>query len=231
MKRTALRIFEGLYDSYDKVLDYGTLMQDRRWKSWAVGQLPTEAGALILDIGCGTCVLEEGMRGEGSVVGLDLTKQMLEIGRGKRLARISSLLHSDGERLPFREGSFDAVVSCYVVKYCNPSLLVSEVARVLKPGGVAVLYDFARPRGLFWPLNAIYVYGVLRLVGRFLERTDAGLAYTFTELPQIIAETPWDEGFERVLSGSGLHVREKMVLPGGVAVGFGATNQPFVHRQ
>lgn len=175
-----------------------------------------------MDIGCGTCVLEEGIAGKADVVGVDLTEQMLRVGQGKRLANVSSLINSDGERLPFRNESFDAVVSCYVVKYCNPAFLVSEMARVLKPGGIVVLYDFVRPRGLLWPANAAYVYGVLSLAGRALRRLDSGLSYTFAQLPRIIAMTSWESGFEGLLSGSGLSVTERVMLPGGVAVGFSA---------
>ena len=87
--------------------------------------------------------------------------------------------------------SFDAVVSCYVVKYCSPDLLVSEMARVLKPGGRLVVYDFVRPRGLLWPFNAFYVYGVLRIVGEFLEQFRLKVSTTFTELPGIIARSSY----------------------------------------
>jgi len=220
LKATALRIFAGLWSSYDTVLEYGTLMQDRRWKDWVIGNLGRRDGATVLDVGCGTCVLEEMMSGDSSVIGVDLTDGMIRVGQGKRVPRVASLLRSDGERLPFRASSFDAVVSCYVVKYCSADLLVSEMARVLKPGGRLVVYDFARPRGRLWPLNALYVYGALRIVGELLELTGLSVSTTFTELPGIIARSSWDEGFWETLIRAGLSPRAEKVLSGGVTVGF-----------
>ena len=190
-KATALRIFAGLWSSYDTVLEYATLLQDRRWKNWVIRNLADRNDATVLDVGCGTCVLEGMMSGDISVIGVDLTEGMVKIGQGKRIPRVTALLRSDGERLPFRASSFDAVVSCYVVKYCSPDLLVSEMARVLKPGGRLVVYDFVRPRGLLWPFNAFYVYGVLRIVGEFLEQFRLKVSTTFTELPGIIARSSY----------------------------------------
>ncbi len=222
LKAKARRIFEGLWSSYDRVLEYGTLMQDRRWKDWALGNLSATGGSRVLDVGCGTCILEEMMPEGIEVVGVDLTYGMLRAGQGKRLPRVVSLLQSDGERLPFRDSSFDRVVSCYVVKYCSREVLVSEMARVLKPGGRLVLYDFARPRGLFWPFNALYVYGVLRVVGGLLEMAQRNTSTTFTELPGIIARSSWEEGFQGTLIRAGFTPKEERVLSGGVAVGFAA---------
>ena len=192
LKATALRIFAGLWGSYDEVLECATLMQDRRWKSWVIENLGLGSDTTVLDVGCGTCVLEEMMRGDGQMVGVDLTDGMVRVGQRKQLPMVTSLLRSDGERLPFRESSFDAVVSCYVVKYCSPDLLGSEMARVLKPGGRLVVYDFVRPRGRLWPLNALYVYGGLRVVGDLLQTAGLSASTTFTELPGIIAMSSWD---------------------------------------
>jgi demethylmenaquinone methyltransferase/2-methoxy-6-polyprenyl-1,4-benzoquinol methylase len=219
-KATALRIFAGLWSSYDAVLEYGTLLQDRRWKDWVIGSLSGRNDATVLDVGCGTCVLEGMMSGGVSVIGVDLTEGMIRAGQGKRIPRVTSLLRSDGERLPFKACSFDAVVSCYVVKYCSGDLLVSEMARVLKPGGRLVVYDFARPRGRLWPFNAFYVYGALRTLGELLELIGLSVSTTFTELPGIIAGSSWDEGFWHTLVRAGLTPRVERVLSGGVAVGF-----------
>jgi demethylmenaquinone methyltransferase / 2-methoxy-6-polyprenyl-1,4-benzoquinol methylase len=224
-KQEAVKIFRGLSVSYDWVLDYATLMQDRRWKEWVVKSAGLTGGSKVLDIGCGTCILEERLRADCLAIGLDLSEEMLRIGQARRSRTINSLLQSDGEKLPFRKEAFDAVVSCYVVKYCEPRILASEIARVLKPGGRLVLYDFVRPRGSLWPFNAIYTYGGLPLFGRVLRANGSSSAYTFSVLPKIIAGSHWEEEFGDVLSKSGFTTIEKTLLSGGTAMGFAAVKQ------
>ena len=223
IKSTALRIFRGLSESYDSVLDYATLLQDRRWKEWVVAEAGLKNGSEVLDLGCGTCVLEERLPDHCRVIGVDITEEMLRRARGKPLQNVDSLLLSDGEKLPFRESCFHAVVSCYLVKYCDSRVLVSEMARVLKPGGSLVLYDFVVPRGALWPLNAIYIYGGLPVIGKLMQMCRADSARTFSELPGIISGRRWDAGFRKILSESGFSDVEEKQLPGGAAVGFRAT--------
>jgi demethylmenaquinone methyltransferase / 2-methoxy-6-polyprenyl-1,4-benzoquinol methylase len=224
-KREALKIFKGLSASYDRVLDYGTLMQDRRWKEWVVKGAGLTSGSKVLDIGCGTCLLEERLRRDCIVIGVDLSEEMLRIGQARRSQTVDSMLQSDGEVLPFRDGAFDAVVSCYVVKYCEPKILASEMARVLKPGGRLALYDFVRPRGSLWPFNAIYTYGGLPLFGKVLRVRGSSSAYTFEALPKIIAGSRWEERFGDELLGSGFTTVGRTLLSGGTAMGFLAVKQ------
>lgn len=225
-KSTALTIFSGLYSSYDWVLDCATLLQDRRWKSWVAESAALKDGSSVLDIGCGTGVLEERLRGHGFLVGADLTEEMLRVAQRKRLSGMGALVVSDGEELPFKDEAFDAVISCYAVKYCSPRALVSEIARVLRPEGRLVLYDFVRPRGPLWPFNAVYAYGFIATLGRMLEPFDSGLAYTFKALPRVIASRPWERGFEEILAQCKLVEVEGKVLSGGVAMGFCARKSP-----
>jgi len=223
IKRTALKIFQGLSGSYDLVLDYATLMQDRKWKNWVAKRAELRPGSSVLDMGCGTCVLEERLRKDCSIVGVDLTEQMLRIAQGKRLQNVGSLLLSDGERLPFRDACFDAVTSCYVVKYCDTETLLSEMRRVLRPGGRLVLYDFVRPRGALWPMAAVYIYGGLPLLGRLMTMNHAGSATTFSELPWIIRGRRWEVGFAGALDDAGFSDVEEKPLSGGAALGYAAT--------
>lgn len=223
LQRRALRIFSGLAGSYDAVLDSCTLLQDRRWKAWVVKCADVSGRSTVLDLGCGTCVLEERLPRGCHVVGLDLSREMLSIGLSKHAAGVGSLLLSDAQRLPFRAACFDAVLSCYVVKYCDTRALVSQMARVLKPDGRLVLYDFVRPRGALWPLNAMYTYGGLRAVGKLLDAGHARSAYTFQALPGIIRTTPWEVGFGEALKDFGFFGVEERLLSGGVALGISAT--------
>ncbi len=221
MKETAGRIFDGLAKSYERTLDLATLLQDRYWKRWLLSRAALTRSDRVLDIGCGTCVLEESLEGTGcGVVGLDLTLEMLRRGKSKKLACAEVLLEGDAEALPFPDDSFDVIVSCYVVKYCDSETFAAEVARALRPGGRLVMYDFARPRGTAFPFLALYTYGMLGLAGRLLEHLDSGVSYTFKELPRIIRNSNWSDSLPSSLVRNGLELVERRPLSGGAVEAF-----------
>jgi demethylmenaquinone methyltransferase/2-methoxy-6-polyprenyl-1,4-benzoquinol methylase len=194
LKQTAQTLFHDLSSYYDLVLDNVTLRQDRFWKRFLLEKANLRRGQRVLDLACGTCVLEERLGISGcDVVGLDLSEQMVRGGMKKRLRNISSLLRADAESLPFSDRSFDVVLSCYLPKYCNAQRLVGEIGRVLSPGGTLIAYDFTRPRGAFAPVHAFYVYGVLELLAAIARRTIREVEYTFARLPGIVKKTNWVE--------------------------------------
>ena len=220
LKEVAKSIFSGLAFSYDAVLDWATLMQDRCWKRWALHRVDPKGSDLLLDVGSGTCVTEERLRGRGCrVVGVDLTSEMLDFGKSKRLPGVH-LLRGDAEALPFPDALFDAVISFYVVKYCDLGVFVSELSRVLKEGGRLVVYDFARPRGLAAPALAFYIYAVLRVAGWVARRVGAGIWVTFEELPVIIRRTDWEVNLPLFAASSGLVIEEQAGLSGGAVRAF-----------
>ena len=220
----ALSIFGGLSSSYDSVLDWMTLYQDRTWKRKMLERLELRKGAMILDIGCGTCVLEERYPlGASQVVGIDITRGMIRLAQQKGLMSVSMLGLADAEHLPFREESFDIVLSCYVPKYCETRKFVEESARVLKPGGRMAVYDFTRPRGLFAPLLNLYVYGFMPALGRLVAPLDASLAFTCAALPGLIRSTTWDADIGDALEESGLSGGGHEAMTGGVVTVFWAS--------
>jgi demethylmenaquinone methyltransferase/2-methoxy-6-polyprenyl-1,4-benzoquinol methylase len=206
MHTVARRLFRGLAASYDRTVEYATLFQDRYWKRWVAEQASLADGALVLDVGCGTLLLEERLGGSGCrYVGVDVTSEMARRGWSKGLANVLLLVNGDAVTLPFADETFDAAVSCYVPKYVSVARLAEELARVVKPGARVAFYDFARPRGTAALLLEPYIQVGLRAIGFALRRTGNGAAFAFEELPQIIDGTSWDrevvksmeeEGFE-----------------------------------
>jgi demethylmenaquinone methyltransferase/2-methoxy-6-polyprenyl-1,4-benzoquinol methylase len=161
--------------------------------------------------------------GYEAVVGIDLTEAMLRIALEKRLACIGGLIVGDAERMPVREGAFDAVVSCYVAKYCDLDVFLTEISRYLKRGGRLTLYDFTSPQGYFGVFHAFYLYGLLRVIGSIIERAKPGLAFTFKNLPAIVSVRRWDEGIEEMLIRHGFSDLKKKRLSGGVVTAVSAT--------
>ena len=96
-----------------------------------------------------------GRRRGARVVGVDLTEEMLRqghrqvtaAGRGDQV----SLVVGRAEQLPFPDGSFDALTFTYLLRYVrDPQATLTELARVLKPGGTMASLEFCVPTGAWW---------------------------------------------------------------------------------
>jgi demethylmenaquinone methyltransferase/2-methoxy-6-polyprenyl-1,4-benzoquinol methylase len=222
----ARKIFGGLSPSYDSVLNRMTLYQDGIWKRRMLEKLPLGKQTWVLDVGCGTCVLEERFPMKGSqVVGIDITSGMVRLAQQKGLASAPVLGLADGEHLPFRAESFDVALSCYVPKYCDTRRLVKDLGRVLKPGGRLAVYDFTRPQGPLSPLLKYYELGFIPALGKLVAPLDRSVAFTFGALPGLIMSTSWSEEFRSALEENDFSDVEREALTGGVVTLFWATKR------
>lgn len=101
-------------------------------------------GSNILDLGCGAGVIAEDLlHASAKVVAMDLSAEMVSSTR-ERLQSIaperSSVLRGDCEKLPFRDGEFDAVVCLGVISFVQSNdAVISEIYRTLRPGGTMIL--------------------------------------------------------------------------------------------
>lgn len=98
----------------------------------------------ILDIGCGTGALLQMIqvkKKDARLFGVDLSEKMVQVAKAK-LGGKADLRVSDSEKLPFPNGAFDLVMCTYSFHhYPNPGAVLSEVRRVLAPGGRLILVD------------------------------------------------------------------------------------------
>jgi demethylmenaquinone methyltransferase / 2-methoxy-6-polyprenyl-1,4-benzoquinol methylase len=220
-KATALELFRGLANSYDRTVDFATLFQDRYWKNWVARWTPTQKGEVVLDIGCGTLLMEERLaRMEYSFVGVDLTEKMVRIGSSKLVRGVTLLVNGDAENLPFPDESFSSVISCYVAKYVELGKFADELSRVTKPGAKVVLYDFVRPRGLLAPFLELYVRGGIRTVGVLLGLARRDAAFTFRNLPRIVDDSTWDQSIELEMKAKGFRTLALRRLTGGIVCAY-----------
>ena len=111
----------------------------------AVERLHATAGERVLDLATGTGWASRSIahRCPGArVTGVDIADQMLEFARAAALRQELAIDYrmGDAERLPFADGEIDAVISTFGVMFASrPEAAVSELARVVKPGGRVVL--------------------------------------------------------------------------------------------
>ena len=225
-KATALQLFKGLAKSYDLTVDLATLFQDRYWKNWVSEWTSAREGEMVLDIGCGTLLLEERLQRQPYwFVGLDLTEKMIRIGQAKDLPGVRLLVNGDAENLPFPDGSFNSIISCYVVKYVNLMKFAEEIARVTKPGATVVLYDFVRPRGPLAPFLELYIKGGMRTAGALLGLARSDSAFTFGNLPAIVDGSLWDVRIGHVMKTNGFRTRALRHLSGGIVCAYCGVKQ------
>lgn len=134
------------YDLLNTILSGGS---DARWRRRTAAAARLQAGGRALDVACGSgkLALELARRTgpHGLVVGLDFSASMLRVALDH--ARGPRYLRGDGLRLPFPDGSFDAVTVAFGLRnYADSELGLREMARVLRPGGRALVLEFVRPR-------------------------------------------------------------------------------------
>ena len=131
-------VFADIAGRYDRLNSILSLGRDQAWRLTAIDRL---AVGDILDLGAGTGAAND-VFGDREVVALDPSPEMLALNNASR--RVVSV----GERLPFADGSFDAVFSAYVFRNLDSvDATMAEIHRVLRPGGRAGIVDLGRPEG------------------------------------------------------------------------------------
>lgn len=90
-------------------------------------------GAVVLDAGCGAGYVSEGMAPRVKLIGVDIEKEAVEFCQKNRKGKF---LQADLESLPFKNNYFDLIIFTNTIEHLeNPHPILSELTRVLKPGG------------------------------------------------------------------------------------------------
>jgi demethylmenaquinone methyltransferase/2-methoxy-6-polyprenyl-1,4-benzoquinol methylase len=164
-------MFESIAHRYDFLNHFLSLGIDFYWRRQAIGLLKPFHPKRILDIATGTGDLAiAALRLEPTeVVGVDIAEEMIRLGREKLrrkgLDGVIKLQHGNAKELPFPSTSFDAVMVAFGVRnFENLEVGLSEMYRVLKPQGVAVILEFSRPSTFI--IKQVYGFYLRRIVPR-----------------------------------------------------------------
>jgi demethylmenaquinone methyltransferase/2-methoxy-6-polyprenyl-1,4-benzoquinol methylase len=180
--RTVRDIFTRIAPRYDLMNRLMTGGQDLRWRREVIRRAGLHPHAALLDLGSGTGDLaREALSRQPSarVVAADFTLAMMRAGR--RPADPFAWSAADALRLPFRDSSFDAVVSGFLMRNVADSVAaLREQYRVLKPGGQVVILDTTRPRrNLLSPLIWLHMHVIIPTLGTLI----SGQRDAYTYLP------------------------------------------------
>jgi len=149
-------VFSGIAKRYDLLNAVLSMGREQAWRRSGIRYLPQ---GRVLDLGAGTGAAVPVM-GEREVVAIDPVPEMLALNAAMKAVAV-------GEALPFSDGSFDGVFSAYVFRNLRSvDETLSEVERVLKPGGTLVVVGLGRPRGrLSAAVHRAGTAAVLPLIG------------------------------------------------------------------
>lgn len=214
----------GDYDGLNRIISFGT---DVTWRKRVVAILRKKNPANILDIATGTgdLAIQLAATGATEIIGLDISRGMLEVGRKKVLVRQLGdkvrMVQGDSEDLQFEDDHFDAVTVAFGVRnFEDLEKGLSEIYRVLKPGGTLVILETAVPtkapykQGYKW-----YTQYILPAIGKLFSRDKSAYAY----LSESAAVFPHGKAFNNILGKIGFIAIENRPQTFGVASIYVAT--------
>lgn len=172
-KRHALRLFAGLPRHYDRTGAVMSFGQDPRWRRALVDAVDPRPGQRILDVATGTGMVARALADRGAqVTALDQSEAMLSVARARTPPADGTITFVTGEaeRLPFADACFDALTFTYLLRYVeDPQATLSELARVVAPGGRIAMVEFAVPdNAALRQLWRVHTRVGLPLIGRLV---------------------------------------------------------------
>lgn len=193
------------YDFLNRFLSVGI---DVLWRKKAIRQLKDVNPKIILDVATGTAdvaIMTAQILQPEKIIGIDISDGMLNFGRKKinklGLATLIELLNGDSETIKFDDNSFDAVTVAFGVRnFQNLEKGLSEIKRVLKPGGRLVVLEFSKPKALLVKqLYNVYMNVVAPGMGRLFSKNRNAYKY----LDESIKKFPEGKNFTTILDNLG----------------------------
>ena len=227
-QRFVTPMFDIIAPRYDRFTRVFSFDMDRRWKAELATWMARAVGAesQVLDLACGTGDLAFAAgkyASRGRVLGVDASPAMIENARTRatRDAARANVHFAVGDisALDVPTASMDVVTAGYALRNVpDYDRGVSEIARVLRPGGVLATLDFYRPESVVWRrLFLAYLSAAGNLVGWLWHREPVVYGYIARSIEHFVS---WQR-FSVTLAERGLQVeRVRTKLMGGVAMHF-----------
>lgn len=208
----------GRYDFLNHFLSFGI---DHWWRRKFVRILAKQRPGLILDVATGTGDLAIAMAALGpeKITGIDISDQMLAIGvtkvRKRRLTEMISFESGDAEAIPFADESFDAVTVAFGVRnFENLEKGLSEMKRILKPGGTMQILEFSHPGSTpFRQIYGLYSRFIIPFFGKIVSKNDQAYSY----LPESVAAFPSGQDFIQIMEKTGMKNNSYLPLTFGIS--------------
>ena len=175
----------------------------------------------VLDIATGTAdvALATSKLNPNSIIGVDISEGMLDKGREKmrnrRIDHIISMRLGDSEKIPFDDDYFDALTVGFGVRnFENLEQGLSDMLRVVRPGGKLVILEFSKPKS--FPVKQLFHFyssTIIPFLGKKISKDANAYAY----LPESVAAFPEGKQFEDILLNVGYKNVASIPVSGGIA--------------
>jgi demethylmenaquinone methyltransferase/2-methoxy-6-polyprenyl-1,4-benzoquinol methylase len=220
-KEEVEQMFDNISSKYDFLNHFLSLGIDKIWRRKAVKELRLTQPKKILDIATGTgdfAIANLKLNPE-EIVGIDISNGMLDVGKQKMIKRnvdhIVTMKQADSEALPFDEGYFDGLTVGFGVRnFENLEKGLSEMLRVLRPGGKAVILEFSKPKA--FPIKqafGFYSKYVIPVLGKNISKDEKAYAY----LPESVEAFPEGKDFMDILTKLNYKNVTATTVSGGIA--------------
>ena len=203
-------LFDTIAPRYDLVNRVMTFRMDVGWRRSALDMLGLAAGARVVDLASGTGDLAVEMTARGLIpVGADLSFGMLAFAPTP-FPRVQA----DGVALPFPDGAVDGATCGFALRnFTDLDATISELGRVIRPGGRMALLEVAEPPNPIMAFgHGIYFGKVVPVIGGLLSN---GRAYAY--LPRSVAYLPDPPELLTMIERNGFRDVDRTLLSGGIA--------------
>ncbi len=213
-------VFHSVAAKYDVMNDLMSAGLHRLWKAFTVGQAGIRPGFKVLDIAGGTGDLARAFAKRAGATGevwhTDINESMLRVGRDRMINEglLLPTLICDAEKLPFPDHYFDRVSVAFGLRnMTHKDQALSEMRRVLKPGGKLLVLEFSKVSEALKKPYDIYSFKVLPWLGKKI----ADDADSYRYLAESIRMHPDQETLKSMMQEAGLDRVEYFNLTAGVA--------------
>lgn len=220
-KEQVAQMFNSIAPKYDFLNHTLSLGIDILWRKKAVRILKKINPERVLDIACGTgdFAIEDLNSGADKVTGLDISEGMVQVGiekvKNKGLSEKVDLQVGDSENIPFEDNTFNGITVGFGVRnFENLEKGLSEMHRVLTPGGQLIVLEFSKPKK--FPIKQLYFFYfkyILPKIGRLISKDKT--AYTY--LPDSVHAFPDGEQFTNILDKIGFKSTKVVPCTFGIA--------------
>jgi demethylmenaquinone methyltransferase/2-methoxy-6-polyprenyl-1,4-benzoquinol methylase len=198
------RVFTGVAPRYDLMNDLMSFGLHRLWKRWLVEAVAPQPGQTIVDLAGGTGDVAVALAAPDRCVTVcDPSVAMMQAGRYRVLPYVDWVA-GEAEAMPFAENSLDSVTISFGIR--NVTRLrdaLTEMHRVLKPGGKLFCLEFSKPHAWLAPFYNLFSFQVIPRLGAFVANQPEAYAYLVESIRRFpdqeeLASLFRDAGFSRV---------------------------------